>query len=420
MISMRTTRTPDNLDEVRALDMADPLRHFRARFSLPEDVVYLDGNSLGALPHASFARLTETVQAHWGQDLIRSWRIHGWVDAPQRVGDRIANLIGAAPGEVIVSDSTSANLYKLIHAALVSQPGRSVVLSEPGNFPTDLYAAEGAIRSLGGRHILRLASADQLMAAIDEDTAIVLLTHVHYKSAAIHDMRALSDAARGAGALTLWDLSHSVGVVEVNLNGVGADLAVGCGYKYLNGGPGAPAFLFIAQRHQQRMVNPLSGWMGHARAFDFVDHFEPAEGIRRFLCGTPQVLGIVALESGVQIVAEAGIVRLAEKSRSLCQLFIALVERRCSAFGFRLVGPTQPRDRGSHVAFSHPNGYPIVQALIARGVIGDFRAPDIVRFGIAPLYTRYEDVWLAVDALHEVLESELWREEQFSIRGAVS
>jgi kynureninase len=407
-------------NDIRALDASDPLREFRERFALPEDVIYLDGNSLGALPRTTGQHLAQMISVEWGRDLIRSWRTHNWINAPQRVGDKIARLIGAESGEVVVADSTSVNLCKLMHAALAARPSRSVLLSEPGNFPTDLYIAQGTIRSLGNRHTLKLVPADRLIASMNSDTALVVLTHVNYKTAAVHDMRVLTEAAHANGALILWDLSHSAGAVELDLNAVGADLAVGCGYKYLNGGPGAPAFLFVARRHQEHLHTPMSGWMGHARAFEFLDHYEPADGIRRFLCGTPAILGIGALEIGIDILLEAGIERLADKSRRLAALLIASVESRCKGHGLQLVGTRDLRQRGSHVGFAHPHGYAIMQALIARGVIGDFRAPDVLRFGLTPLYTRYEDVWLAADALSQVLESGCWRAEHYSVRGPVS
>ena len=405
----------------REWDRADPIGRFRERFALPPGVVYLDGNSLGALPVVTQRRLEEVVGREWGHDLIRSWNVHGWIEAPQRVGAKIARLIGADADEVIVADSTSVNLYKLICGALALRPDRPVVLSEPGNFPTDLYVIEGAIRSSspGGRR-LRLEPAERILEAIDDSTALVLLTHVHYKTAAIHDMRTITRRAHEQGALVLWDLSHSVGAVEVDLNGCGADMAVGCGYKYLNGGPGAPAFLFLAKRHHDTFLSPLSGWMGHRAPFDFEDGYAPAAGIRRFLCGTPAMLGLLALEAGVDLMLECGIAPLVEKSRRLSQFFIELVARMCPRAPLRLVSPKNPLHRGSHLAFAHPQGYAIMQALIERGVIGDFRSPDILRFGFAPLYTRYEDVWLAAAALADVLDSECWNDPRYSVRSTVT
>lgn len=409
-----------SLQLVRQWDRQDPLAPLRERFALPAGVVYLDGNSLGALPRATRTRLDEAIAREWGEDLIRSWNVHGWIDAPVRIGAKIARLIGAEPHEVIVADSTSVNLFKLLHAALAARPGRGTVLSEPGNFPTDLYIAEGVVRCRGDGVRLRLEPAERLLEAIDADTAVVVLTHVHYKTAAVHDMRAITARAHEHGALVLWDLSHSAGALEVDLGGCGADMAVGCGYKYLNGGPGAPAFLFLAERHHEALLSPLSGWMGHARAFEFPDQYAPASGMRRFLCGTPPILGLLALEVGVDLLLECGMSALAQKSRRLSELFIALTAQLCPHASLTLVSPRDPARRGSHLSFAHPNGYAVMQALIERGVVGDFRSPDILRFGFAPLYTRYEDVWLAAATLADVLGSECWRHPRYAVRAAVT
>jgi kynureninase len=404
----------------RVRDAEDPLRDFRREFVLPPDVVYLDGNSLGALPVATAARMTEVLGNEWGTGLIRSWTSSDWINAPQRIGGKIARLVGAQAHEVIVADSTSANLFKLIVAALQARPGRHVVLSEPGNFPTDLYMIESALRTLNAGHRLQLVARDQLQQAIDGDTALVLLTHVHYKTAELHDMPALTAFAHASGAMILWDLSHSVGALPVDLNGADADLAVGCGYKFLNGGPGAAAFLFVADRHQAELESPLGGWMGHARPFDFVDHYEPASGIARFLCGTPSILSLSALEVGVDLHLRADVQVIAQKSRALAELMMDLVRERCARFGIELVGPPKGAPRGSHVAFRHEHAYAIVRALIARKVIGDFRAPDIMRFGLTPLYLRYEDIERAVATLEDVLITEAWRDPQYQIREAVT
>ena len=409
---------PRDLAAVRDWDASDPLRAFRERFDLPPNVVYLDGNSLGALPRATRQRIARVVADEWGAGLIRSWNECDWIRAPRRVGDKIAGLIGAAPGEVIVADSTSANLFKLIHAALAARPGRRELLSEPGNFPSDLYVIDGALRDMADRSA-RLEPAHRLIDCIGEDTALVVLTHVHYKSAAMHDMRAITARAHEKGALVLWDLSHSAGALHVDLDACNADFAVGCGYKYLNGGPGAPAFLFVARRHLASCRSPLSGWMGHERPFDFVDGYAPATGIERFLCGTPPILGLLSLECGVDLLLEAGTVALQAKSQQLCQLFIGLVQEMCGD-QLQLLSPADPRQRGSHVAYAHPNGYAVMRALIDRGVIGDFRAPDILRFGFAPLYTRYEDVWHAVATLRDVLQTQCWSEPRYAVRAAVT
>ncbi|MCA3256008.1 MAG: aminotransferase class V-fold PLP-dependent enzyme, partial [Alphaproteobacteria bacterium] len=320
----RTADREDRAVTPAELDAVDPLRGFRDRFRLPAATVYLDGNSLGALPETSVARMADVVAREWGRDLIRSWNANAWIEAPARIGAAIAPLIGAGADEVIACDSTSVNLHKLLTAALAARPGRRVVLSEPGNFPTDLYMAEG-VRGAE----LRLATREALIDAIDESVAVVMLTHVHYKSGAVHDMAAITAATQAAGALVLWDLSHSAGAIPVDLNGCNADLAVGCGYKYLNGGPGAPAFLFVARRHQGALTNPLSGWMGHAAPFAFEDGYRPADGMARWLCGTPPVLSLLALETGVAITAEAGMAAIEAKRRTMSELLIAEVTARC-------------------------------------------------------------------------------------------
>lgn len=407
------------LDDVRRLDAADPLRAFRDRFCLPEGVIYLDGNSLGAQPVAAAERMASAVTDEWGRGLIRSWNAADWIGAPARVGAKIARLVGARDHEVVVADSTSVNLFKLVVAALRHQSGRKVVVTEPGNFPTDLYVAQGVSALLDGVE-LRVRPADQILDAIDEDTALVMLTHVHYKTGAKHDMAAVTARAHEKGAMALWDLSHSAGAVEVGLNAAGADLAVGCGYKYLNGGPGAPAFLFVAERLQAALQSPLTGWMGHAEPFRFDDDYRPAPGIARFLCGTPSVLAVEALEVGVDIFNAASMAAVAEKSQALCALFIARMEERCAGFGLQLVTPRDAAARGSHVSFAHPESYPIMQAMIERGVIGDFRAPDILRCGFTPLYLGFEDVWRAVEIIHDILASGAWRAERFQTRARVT
>lgn len=406
--------------DVAALDAADALAPYRDLFALPEGVIYLDGNSLGALPKETPARVARVMHEEWGSGLIRSWNSADWIGAPQRVGAKIAQLVGAEAHEVVVADSTSVNLYKLIVAALGAQSGRHVVLSEPGNFPTDLYMVETAIATLGTSHRLELAPRDEIASRITEDTALVMLTHVHYKTADVYDMAAITAAAHAKGALVLWDLSHSVGALPLQLNACNADMAVGCGYKFLNGGPGALAFLFVAERHHATLRSPLGGWMGHARPFAFVDGYEPAPGIARFLCGTPPILAVAALESGVDLHLRVDMQQVAAKSRALCELFIDLVAARCASYGVTLVGPPRGAPRGSHVSFRHPDGYAIMQALIARGVIGDFRAPDVMRFGLTPLYLRFADIAAAVDVLEEVLRTEAWRAPEYQVRHAVT
>ena len=406
------------LDHARALDAADPLATMRARFTLPDGVIYLDGNSLGALPAATPAAIADATTRQWGERLIRSWN-EGWIDAPVRLGGKIAPLIGARADEVIVGDSTSASLFKALVAALREaariDPARRVVLSEAGNFPTDLHVAEGAVACVPGAS-LRVVPRGEVEAALGPDVAVLMLTHVHYKTAARWDMAAVTAAAQRAGALMLWDLSHSAGAVAVDLDGAGADLAVGCTYKYLNGGPGAPAYLYVATRWQDRLASPLSGWMGHAEPFAFADGYVPAPGMKRWLAGTPSVLGMAALEVGLDL--WAGIDRAAVWAKSAA-LWDIMAEAGAAA-GLECVTDADPARRGSHISFRHPHAYELTQALIADGVIGDFRAPDILRLGLTPLYLSHEDVWRAGDLLRAIVADERWRDPRFAERLAVT
>ena len=406
-------------EEALALDRADPLASVRDRFLLPEGVIYLDGNSLGPLARSARARIADVVDREWGEGLIRSWNDAHWIEAPRRVGGKIARLIGARPDEVVVADSTSVNLHKLLVAALRARPGRRTLLTETGNFPTDLYVAHGAAAASPGAN-LRAVDPSAVEDAIDGDTAVVLLTHVHYKSAARRDMARLTAAAHAAGALMLWDLSHSVGAVPLDLAACDADLAVGCGYKFLNGGPGAPAFLFVAERLQAELLSPLTGWMGHAAPFDFSDDWRPAAGISRFLTGTPPILGLAGLEAGVDLAL--GVEEPARdcKAEALWNLFATLMESRLAGHGFHLLTPGNPALRGSHIAYAHPEGYRIMQALIARGVIGDFREPGVVRFGLTPLYLSFEDIWRAVDILAEIMAAGAWKHAPARTPGRVT
>jgi kynureninase len=403
-----------------ALDAADPLGAFRDEFVLPEGVVYLDGNSLGPLPKATAAHVANAVRDEWGGGLIRSWNDAGWIDLPFAIGDKIGQLIGAPAGSVAVADSTSVNLFKLLSAALAMRPDRKVIVSEATNFPTDLYMAQGLAALLDRGHELRLVAAAEVPAALGPDVAVTMLTHVDYRTGAMHDMASVTRAAQAAGALALWDLAHSAGAVPVDLTGAGVDLAVGCGYKYLNGGPGAPGFLFVAPALQASFVQPLTGWLGHADPFAFEPGFRPARGIARAVTGTPPVLGLRALEVGVDIMLRAPMAALRAKSLHLVETFMALMAQHCAGDGFRLLTPTDPALRGSQVSYGHEGGFAIMQALIARGVIGDFRAPDILRFGLCPLYTRQADVWDAVQVLRGIMRSGEWREERFSRRGKVT
>ena len=402
-----------------ALDAADDLAPLRDAFVLPEGVVYLDGNSLGALPRRAVDRLRDVTEREWGRDLIRSWNANGWIDLPARVAALLAPLIGAAADEVAVADSTSVNVFKLLAGALRLRPGRRAIVSEQGNFPTDLYVAQGLAGLLGDVD-LRLVPRGGLRGALADDVGVLMLTHVDFRTGEVHDMADLTRAAHEVGALALWDLAHSVGAVPVDLGGCGADLAVGCGYKYLNGGPGAPAFAYVARRLQDAFETPLSGWMGHADPFAFGTRYEPAPGVARLLCGTPPVLSLAALECGVETIARAGIDRLRTKSVALTHLFIRLAEQECGGFGFSLASPREAERRGSQVSLRHPEGYAIVQALAARGVIGDFRTPDVLRFGFAPAYVRFADAWDAVAALRAVMASREWARSEFQEKGRVT
>ena len=405
------------IDEALALDAADPLAFARQRFRLPDATVYLDGNSLGALPVASPQLLADVVEQQWGDDLIASWNRHGWIDWPTRVAARLAPIVGARPEELLIADSTSVSLFKLLGAAVAARHERNTLLVQRRDFPTDLYVAQG-LADLRGLKV-RAVEPDELLGAINEDTAAVLLSHVDYRSGSVRDMRSVNAAAKAADALVVWDLSHSAGAIEVDLTSAGAELAVGCGYKYLNGGPGAPAFLFVARHLQSQLQSPLQGWMGHAEPFAFVDEYRPADGIAKFLTGTPSILALAALDAGLATFEGIAMADLAAKSRALSQLFIGEIEARCGD-QVRLASPRDPSLRGSHVVFAHPDGYGVIQALIARGIIGDFRAPDLMRFGFAPLYNQFAEVVRAGEALADVLRTREWDQPRFTTRSKVT
>ncbi|WP_405218567.1 kynureninase [Agrococcus sp. Ld7] len=406
------------------LDAADPLAPIRERFSLPEGVIYLDGNSLGALPRGVAERVQHVITEEWGTGLIRSWNEAGWFTKPATVGDRIAPLIGAAPGEVMMGDSTSASLFQVAVAGMRMRPGRRVIISERGNFPTDLYVLEAVQELLGGDEPLeRRLIADNgptLADVLDDDVALVVLTHVDYRTGRMHDMAEVTRQVHEAGAIMLWDLAHSVAAVPVDLNGANADFAIGCTYKYVNGGPGSPSFMWVAERHQGEARPALTGWQGHARPFDFEVDYEPAPGITRFRVGTPQLLSMSALEASLDIWDDVDVALVREKSLRLTELFMTLVDERLGQWGVEVVTPRDPARRGSQVALRIDDGYAVMQALIERGVIGDFRAPDLMRFGFAPLYVSHADVWDAVAILEDILTTESWREPRFAKRGAVT
>jgi kynureninase len=400
------------------LDAADPLAGVRDRFVVPDGLVYLDGNSLGALPLQTPSRVAAAVEQEWGQGLVRSWMDAQWIDAPMRVGDKLARMIGASPGEVVVAESTTVCLFKLICAGFAMQRGRAVVLTEEENFHSDLYVAAGAARLCGGT--VEVVPRARLLDALDDRVAVVMLTHVDFRTGFMHDMRALSAAAREAGALALWDLCHSVGAVPLQVNADGADMAVGCGYKYLNGGPGAPALLHVRSSLHDALRNPIPGWLGHAAPFAFEPSHRPAAGLGSMITGTPHILQLAALESGVDLWLEIDMAVARAKSIALGELFIQLVEDRLDNAGFTLASPRDPERRGSQVSLVHPNAYGIVRGLIERGVVGDFRAPDICRFGLAPLYTRYVDVWDAVERMGNLLSDRGHLDERFAEKVAVT
>jgi kynureninase len=436
-VTSRVTSSVTSREQALALDAADRLAPLRELFEMPGGLLYLDGNSLGVLPKATAARVQQVVRDEWGRGLIGSWNSAGWMTLAPRIGDKIARLVGAGPGELVVADSTSVNLFKILSAALTMaasrSPSRQVILSERSNFPTDLYIAESLARERGFE--LVLVDAAQIpaeLARLGERVAVLMLTHVNYRNGVMHDMAALSRAAHAAGALAIWDLAHSAGAVPVDLHRDGADFAVGCGYKYLNGGPGAPAFVWVHPQHVERFWQPLAGWIGHAAPFEFKPGYRPAAGIARYLCGTPAVISMAALECGVDTLLAAGplggMPALRDKSLALARLFTERVLALCPEL--TLISPTVDAERGSQVCFSHPShAYAIMQALIARGVIGDFRAgdpshatdaADILRFGFTPLYLRFADAWDAAEHLHAVMQHHEWQRPEFNQRKAVT
>lgn len=408
-----------------AADRQDPLAPLKARFDLPPGVLYMDGNSLGVMPRAAAARAAEVITQEWGTGLIRSWNTAGWFELPSRLGDKLAGLLGAKEGELVITDTTSLNIFKALAASLriqqKRQPKRRVILSERDNFPTDLYMIQGMIDLLQQGYEMRLIDDElPLDRALDDDVAVVLLSHVNYRSGQMYDMAAVTRQAHERGALIIWDLAHAAGAVPVDLNGADADYAVGCTYKYLNGGPGSPAFIWVAPRHIPDFWQPLSGWWGHQRPFDMTVAYEPAGGIRRYLCGTQPIVSLAMVECGLDVAREADMAEVRKKSLALADLFIALIEERCAGHPLTLVTPRDHAERGSHVSLRHPNGYEVMQALIARGLIGDYREPEVLRFGLTPLYFGYADVWDAVEILKDVLDSKAWDKPEFKQRSAVT
>jgi kynureninase len=407
-------------EEAEALDRADPLKAKRELFVMPDDTIYLDGNSLGPLPRHVAKRLTQAVSEEWGQSLIRGWNAHGWFDMPRTLGDKIGKLVGAKAGTVIAADSTSINLVKVLTAALKLKGNRRVILSDSGNFPSDLYVAQGVIKALGGQWELRVVEPEAVEDAIGDDLAVLMLTEVDYRTGRRHDMKKLIAKAHQKGALAIWDLCHSAGAFPVDLSDGDADFAVGCGYKYLNGGPGAPAFVYVRPDLQDKVEPSLAGWMGHAAPFAFDLDYRPARGIDRLRAGTPGVLSMIALDSALDVWQGVDMQRVREKSVRLADLFISEVEGRCASYGLRLASPRNPNERGSQVSFHCADGYAVMQALIAHGVIGDFRAPDIIRFGLTPLYIGFADVWDAAHLIERVMVDGLWDRADFKKKAAVT
>lgn len=410
---------PISLNDVRDMDYHDALAHKRAEFDLPADIIYLDGNSLGCLPHAARQRAQEVVAIQWGRDLIKSWNSHGWIDLPVTVGEKIAQLIGAAPGQTICCDSISVNLFKVLSAALMMQPDRSVVLSQRDNFPTDLYIAQGLEQLLGAKRCqLLMVDPEDIAANLNESVAVLMLTHVNFRSGRIHDMQTLTELAHAKGILVIWDLAHSAGVLPLELDRCDADFAVGCTYKYLNGGPGAPAFIYAAKRHLEKINQPLSGWMGHKAPFEFSPDYTGADGIEKFLCGTPPVISMSVLDAALDVFNGVSMQQLREKSQALSELFIRLLTQQPCLSVLKSGFPADRSERGAQLAYHHPHAFEICQALIAQGVIADFRAPDILRIGFSPLYLRFEDIWHSVEALAAIMTSEAWRKPEFSRVGS--
>ncbi len=400
-------------DDLVEMDRADPFASLRREFSLPDGVIYLDGNSLGPPVKEALAFMADTAD-HWRNDLIECWTSHDWFELPVQIGAKLAGFMGADADEVVCSDSVSVNLYKCLAAALKMRPNRQVVLSDTGNFPTDLYVMEGIAAEF------KMVNTDEVLDAIDETIAVVSLSHVDFRTSRINDMAAITQKAHEKGALVIWDLCHSAGAIPVELNEAQADFAVGCTYKYLNGGPGAPAFIYVAKRHQADVRQPIQGWWGHASPFEMTTSYKPDSGMRRMLSGTPGILSMATLAASLDVLATADQAGLREKAMKMGEIFVALVNERCGDYGMELGSPSDPAVRGNHIILSHPEGYAIVQALKAENVIADFRSPHWMRFGFAPAYLGYADIWNAVDRLEHVVRTDAWDTAAFKTRAAVT
>lgn len=409
------------LEDLKYLDKQDPLSRYREEFFLPKNTIYFDGNSLGPVPKKTIKNLNKTINEEWGKDLINSWNKANWINLPQTLGDKIAPLLGAKSGEVVVVDSTSLNLFKVLTSALRLNKNRKKIVSESTNFPSDLYILEGVNGMLNNHYECQLIDDDiNFEKYIDSSTAVVMLSHINYKTGRISDMKKITDYAHQQGALVVWDLSHSVGVIPMDLHNIGVDFAVGCTYKHLNGGPGAPGFLYVHSDLIAIVSQPLSGWLGHSDPFAFEAKYTPANNINKFICGTPSILSYKAVESALDIFDEISLEQVREKSIQLSELFIKLIQQECGDFGFELFSPIDAALRGSQISYKHENAYPIMQSLISRGIIGDYREPNILRFGISPLYMRYEDVWSAIICLKNIMQSNEWDSSNFKIRNYVT
>jgi len=410
-----------NYQDISRLDGSDLLARMREQFIVPDNSVYLDGNSLGCLPVYAQQRAIDVVDQQWGQDLITSWNKHGWIDLPVTVGEKIAALIGAASGQTICCDSVSVNLFKILSAALSMRPDRHIILSQRNNFPTDLYMVQGLQALVGSdRCELRLLEDSEIDRQLDDSVAVLMLSHVNFRTGKVYDMRMLTELAHKHDILVLWDLAHSAGVYPVELDSCQVDFAVGCGYKYLNGGPGAPAFAYVAERHHDIFNQPLCGWMGHQSPFDFDTEYQAASGISRLLAGTPPVVSMSILDAAMNVFRDVDINQIREKSLRLSRLFMQLMDQYPELSVLECLSPTDEAERGSQLAYRHPHAFAICQALIAHGVVADFRAPDILRAGFSPLYLRYADIWQSVETLATIMREERWRDERYQIRSKVT
>ena len=409
-------------EDFTSLDKIDPLAKVRDEFSLPQNLIYFDGNSLGPLPKCTIHALEKMIKKEWGNGLISSWNKENWINMPRELGNKIAPLVGAKLGEVIVVDSTSVNLFKVLTSALLLNKNRRVIVSEAENFPSDLYILEGVNKMFGEsyeRHLIEEGDYE-IDKYIDTSTAVVMLSHVNYKTGRISDIKRITSIAHEKGALVIWDLSHSVGVMPLYLHDCGVDFAVGCTYKHLNGGPGAPGFLYVHKSLIEKVSQPLTGWMGHIQPFEFVVNYQPANDICKYICGTPPIIAYKAIESGLTVFEQVSMNVVREKSIKLSEMFIQLMQQECIKFGFELFSPRNAEQRGSQVSFTHGNGFSIMQTLISHSVVGDFRQPNILRFGFSPLYMRFKDVWDAVICLREIMQTKEWQSEQFNKRGYVT